>query len=214
MKRKILIGLFLLCSFISFSQEIRIYRETTGDEIKANKYEIERSTIGYKVRFTSNNIVIEWNLDFSFSCLNYQYKNFIEEIDISATRTGNTINLKGKYKGKAIQKTFNIGSHPWYQSLDFSLENFAASDKSYVKFWVIKTSDMELTEMEASKIGKETVLVNGKRVKAIHVKMNVPGFASLFWHADYWFRESDSCFILYKANRGPGTPLIVIELIR
>lgn len=68
-------------------------------------------------------------------------------------------------------------------------------------------------DFKASRIGEETITLDGCEVKTVHVRIRMDGFFSTLWHGDYWFRTKDWLFVRYQGRNGPpGTPETVIEL--
>jgi hypothetical protein len=130
-----------------------------------------------------------------------------------AIRAGNKITVKGQLRHRSLQRTFTVGNAPWWQAIEQALERFARTKAGFMKFRFINADECELHEMEATREGVETVTVDGRAVRAVRVKVNLPGLASLFWRADYWFRERDGTFVRYETVAGPGGQRITMELI-
>lgn len=210
MKRKLLLLLVLVLSLQAFSQEQLTYRETTGNKVETYMQKIEKTGTGYIVHERSHTI---W-LDHNYATYKWEYRDSVNGVNIVANRNGNKIYLKGSVKGKKVDKVFNINQQPWYQSWSFCLKGFLSSNNNNVKFWTIKPDELEVSEFEATKQGKDRVMVNGRKLVTLHIKVNLTGLLAAFWCADFWFRISDFRYLRYESVQGgPGTPLTVIELI-
>jgi hypothetical protein len=130
-----------------------------------------------------------------------------------AVREGQSILVQGTLRHRACRRKFALGSGPWYQAIESALERFTQTEARTMKFWLINADECELVEMEATRERVETVSVNGQAVRAVRVKVNLPGLASLFWRADYWFREKDGIYVRYETVEGPGGPRLTVELL-
>jgi hypothetical protein len=81
------------------------------------------------------------------------------------------------------------------------------------KFWLINADECEIHEMEAVPVGMENISLMGAPVQARKIRVNLTGFASLFWSALYWFGPADGPYLRYETTEGPGGPKLVIELV-
>ncbi len=131
-----------------------------------------------------------------------------------AKRDGRIIHIKGTFQQEPIDKQIEVGDALWYNKLDHGLSDFAASDRQKQAFFALKLlSDLDPIDMEAEKVGTERVVVGGKSLEAVKVKLTLNHFLlSKMWSAHCWFRPSDGLFLRYQgANGRPGTPETVIE---
>ena len=65
-----------------------------------------------------------------------------------------------------------------------------------------------------TKIGKETININGKDVECIKTEMKPSGIGGMFWKAYYWHNAKTAEFLRYFGKKGPpGTPDYTIEKI-
>ena len=218
--KKIMPLVFLLiCSFILNGMS-RVYEEKTGDEVTTHRFNIVPANNGYSITLqsTTGSSVIKqtFELDKNLSALSWTFEYPGENIHVAASRTANTIRLKGRGRGKEIDKTFEIDEMPWNQTFNIGLEGFALGKESSMKFWAIGTKGpgyMKITRFKVKRKGNETIDVNGQKVEAVYVTISLTGLLSMFWTGHYWFRQADGTFLRYKGKNGPGKPVSVMELV-
>jgi hypothetical protein len=213
----------LLLSSPVLEAETLVYRDTTGNDIVMDTYVIDKSESGYHITLHSTwngrpEWICAWDTDASFSVREWEFQNVREKTKVKAVRRGNVIRLRGTHMGKPIEKDFAINVHPWKQHFPFGLEPFIRSAEKTITFWSIGTKgqgDMQAGEFYAEKQERADVpLADGRRIQALHVRMNLTGFLAAFWHCDTWFRAGDGRYLRYEAVNGQGnTPRTVVELI-
>ena len=134
--------------------------------------------------------------------------------DLSAVRKDDYLHITGTRFGKEYNKTIAIDERPWYQPLSFSLGHFLNSNAEKTSFWVIRADKIEVIALTAEKIGIEDVMFNGTSIPAQKIEIRAAGFYSKFWHATYWYRESDNLFLRYQSVHGlPGSEETIVELV-
>jgi hypothetical protein len=213
MKQMLLATAILFCTLSVCAQGNNIYRMTRDKEVSTFEHKIMPTDTGYLITSGQTGEIRESKVNFAFDTAIFNYKDTLHGTDYTARRTGNKINITGRLKNRTINKQLTVNSNPWYQAIEHALQDFAALNKNKVTFWFISADDCELREMEATKQGVETITLHNRKVQALHVKVNLTGFASLFWSADYWFRQTDNRFVRYETVEGPGGVKIVIEII-
>ncbi len=207
--------LFFTISLCAEAKTLK-YIETTGSRCREIFWDIKNEkhwvTFGYK---RGEESYITTN-DFNLNALEWQYKNSVEKTDILAKRNKNSIQINGTFKGKPLNTKIGIDVDPWYQPMSFSLSKFIkAKKKKVVIFWTLNPLDLTPYKIKALNYGIETVKVNCKEIRAYKVKVVLAGFRSIFWHAFYWFRESDGILVLYNGVDGPpNTPMTTINLVQ
>jgi hypothetical protein len=133
---------------------------------------------------------------------------------LEASRNANNITLHIKENGENRTETKEIGEIPWIQSVEFGLQGFVKDrQKTTQEFWIIRPTDGSIEKLVAEKEDDEKIIIGDHEYNTIQVEVTVPGWRSMFWGVDYWFRKNDGFFIRYKgANGPPGTPETIIEL--
>ncbi len=214
--------LFLYCfssEFLLASSENRtfIYRESTEDKIEIIKKEFKKENNGMTISTYTDNNIYKNHFDNSFKSIFYEIINEKNNIRIMRADLKN-----GKL---AIRKGSLTASVPvgktWRQS-NLYLSDFINSSNEKIYFSIlpdISEPDTDMNDIETMEFvfkdkEDEDVRVNGKSVKAVKMIMTFPGFKSLFWKAEFWYRKNDGLLVKYKMARGaPGTPYTIGELI-
>jgi hypothetical protein len=133
---------------------------------------------------------------------------------IFANRNGNTIEIKFAEDGKSRSEVIKVDNKIWIQRIPLSLQWFVNnSDKEKQHFFIVRLEDFSPFYMVAVKKEQERITVAKSRFDAINVMVTLPGWKSLFWKSDYWFKMDDGVFLKYKGTEGPGRPVTITELI-
>jgi hypothetical protein len=191
------------------------YRQSTGAKVDT----IYRSFIS-----SANGIIITYRdaggmksktfCDDKFNIRSWHYENKETGYNITATRTGDTIAIKGIKGEKTIQKLLTIDSLSWYQPLEFSLLSFLKSGRPECGFWMIRPTDMSAFKMVARRKTITTVRVDGRIEKALKVTLSPRGIGGKLWHATYWYRANDYSFLKNEFPRLPGASPTITESIQ
>lgn len=154
-------------------------------------------------------------IDQSLETWSWTHSNPQGEIDYTAERSGNKIELRGINGGQQVSKDFTLARNlPWIQSLERSLSDFVVSGRSQMEFWTIQPGDLVFRRLMAQRQGSSVIQVNGEPVEAVEVRISLPGIGSIFWSMSYWYRVSDGQFVLSRSVRGwPGTPETLVEKV-
>jgi hypothetical protein len=174
---------------------------------------------GYAVKVTTDGHTLglqtqSFELDSSLLSNSWQRRNPRERTDFLAVRSGNTIRVTGLFKGKRVEREYKIDARPWKQCFPVDLQDWAVSSEPSLSFWAINPVSLGMNLFSAVKKGTGVIMVNGKMVEAVHVRVSPAGLAGALWHSDVWFRRSDGRYLRYEGVNGlPGTPLTVVELL-
>ena len=152
-------------------------------------------------------------VDSSHSTRSFHFRSASTGTDYRAERLGNRILVTGTRNNRALKREFSINEEPWYQFPEQALGSLSESAPRSTKFWLINAGECEIHEMEAVPVGTESISLVGAPVQARKVRVNLTGFASLFWSALYWFGPEDEPHLRYETTEGPGGPKLVIELV-
>ncbi len=194
-----------------------VYRDQTGPVVTLIHLQVVRSDDTVTIESTlSDGDLHRVVTDALRATLRYFFASPARGSAYTATRVGNEIVLEGTLKGKPLSRRIPIDSHPWYESMEWSLQQFAVAAPSAPQvFWVVHPYEARAYLMQAQEEKEESVLVNGRTLEAMRVKVSPWGILSLFWSSLYWFRPSDGAFVRYEGVRGlPGTPKTVVELLK
>lgn len=134
--------------------------------------------------------------------------------EITVRRQMNALQLSGQFEGKPLEKVINIDSAPWYQALSLSLRTLRDPGKKHVEFWTLRPDNLEAHKLRAVRKGVELLEVEGRQVKALRLEVSLPGLKAILWNCNYWLRESDGVFLLYRGPSGPpGWPETEVRLV-
>jgi len=155
-------------------------------------------------------------MDASRTTLRYAFASPARRTAYTATREGNQISLQGTLNDQPLSRRFRIDSHPWFQSMEWSLQPLILSGSSQpLVFWVLQPFEGRVYLMQAHEERTEEIDVDSRTVEAMRVRVSPWGILSAVWSSLYWFRPSDGEFLRYEAVRGlPGTPKTVVELVQ
>jgi hypothetical protein len=193
-----------------------IYRDLTGKLVTIIHLQEETRGAEVTIRSTlSDGDLHNVEMDASRATLRYEFASPVRATAYSATREGDAILMEGTLKGKRLSRRVPIDSHPWFQTMEWSLQPLVVSGSSQpVVFWVVQPFEGHVYLMQAREERMEEIPVDGRTVEGMRVRVSPWGILAAIWSSLYWFRPSDGAFLRYEAVRGlPGTPKTVVELI-
>ncbi|MCY3974998.1 MAG: hypothetical protein OXF02_05590 [Simkaniaceae bacterium] len=119
------------------------------------------------------------------------------------------VSVKKTDNGQTVEKRLYVGSTPWIQEFDFSLRPFILSSSPAFKFYIVHPEKLSLHHLVATKSSTSVpVRIGGKEYKAIPVTISLSGLKKFFWKADLMFEKTTGDLLTYRANDGPGTPVV------
>jgi hypothetical protein len=197
------------------------YQNTIGSETTSIVFTLSQLAHAKKAK-------VEWhengNISFSevmmtdsFSTLSWRYKYALENSDINGQIAKDTVFLRGTHKKKKINKKFSAKGLDWKQVFPYDLKLFVVSDSSSIHFngiSLIGFANMQFGTLEAKKIGTEHLTLWGKDLELLHVRVSLPGLASIFWHGDYWYLKNSGMLIKSVAVNSPGAPPTISVLTK
>jgi hypothetical protein len=133
-----------------------------------------------------------------------------------ARRDGASLRLEGTVQGRSVSRTFAVDRHPWYESVERSLQGYAVSGSGEpTLFWMIEPYGGGAYLMTGRIERREQVEVNGAPVEAVRVVVRPAGIMSFLWSSTYWYSPRDGTFLKSRSVRGilPLVPPTVIELL-
>lgn len=190
------------------------YLETVGNKVIPFNWQVKRQDGNLLITVTE-----EGKIFFNLCTDNGETLKWRIQVDgkhdLTAERRENTLHIQGTRFGNEYDDTVEIDERPWYQPLSFSLGSFLNSEKEDISFWVIRADKIEVIALTAKKLGVEEIMFAGSKVPAKKIVIRAEGFYSQFWHATYWYRESDNLFLRYQSVHGlPGTDETIVELVK
>jgi hypothetical protein len=173
------------------------------------KFGLTAVTTGWVLKTTSSTN----GLDHHFFQHTWQVTDKREQNQFTAQllQTGKIL-LYGLFKGKKLEKEYQIDDAPWLQYPEVSLAEFIAAGEKQQLFWIISLHDLKIFKFKATKQGQERLIIDNQTVDCLKVRIQPTGLFSIFWHATYWFRLTDGSCLRYQASHGPpGTAVTTKE---
>jgi hypothetical protein len=210
------VGLLLGCCASALSEPMLTYRDRTGSvDILIHIWK-ETLADGSQINSVlSDGDVHRVQLDDTNATMSYRFASPVRRTAYLARREGDELVLNGTFKGAELSRRIPINANPWYESMEWSLADYALSGSTQpLLFWVVNPFEAQGYEMQAIGEGPENIADNGQSVPALRVRVRPAGLLALFWSTLYWFRPTDGRFLRYEGVRGfPGTPMTVVELM-
>jgi hypothetical protein len=215
--------MFLLCAgfLLGFSLAARaepslLYRDTTGGVQILIHMWVELLPTGSLINSVlSDGDVHRVQVNDEMATLSYRFASPARGSAYLARREGDTLVIAGTFRGAPLSRRISIDASPWYESMEWSLAEYALSGSTQpLVFWVVNPFEALAYEMQAIGESPENIMDNGQSVPALRVRVRPAGLLAPFWSTLYWFRPSDGRFLRYEGVRGlPGTPRTVVELM-
>ncbi len=206
----------MLCMLDAFTQTLsyQTVKDNDNSNISYHDVVINEADGNYSVTTYFPNESWEFILSPVFSTIEWKYSNPDMGVDVKAVKTSNIISIKGINKNEKYAKQVKLGTDPWLQQWDLGLKSFVISADKRIVFYSFNPMDVSIFgRFEANKLGMEKITVNGAVFEAQHVRINLEGLFSVFWHGDYYFRPDNGRFILYLGKTGPADSSARVELI-
>lgn len=219
-KIKSLTILVILCCTLPASGLTLVYVEESSSDRVEHTFTFEENVDGYlivvsSVKAGSPVITQALETDKGFSVLSWRYQDREAGTDITGIRRKSHISLSGRYRRRALERSFEVDSKPWYQLFPHGLEQMVVSRQQETLFYAIGVEGigtMRIGTFRAQRGKVEKIEWKGRPEHAVHVHISLTGFASIFWSGVYWHRPGDGRNLVSKSDRGPGTQPIVVEL--
>ncbi len=213
MKKYLLLILFL--PILLFSETTNNYKIAIGEDVYYSSFSTTTtdSLILYIYRHEVEEQINYYNFDGLTQ--KFTHKDSTKNIDLTATKDGRNIILKGISEEKNIETVIKLDESPWKQSMSYSLSEFALGDEEKIDYWIIRLDKFKGEKMQAEKAGTEDISIYGTQYHAVKLKISASGLRSKFWSGHYWFRASDGLFLKYEGWNGlPGSTKTIIEFLK
>lgn len=211
-----LIVMLAIASDVKAAEETYVYQSVTKDVVVTytEKVMVKENEI-IDTMFANNGEITHTILGLDYATKNWELHNEEQDSKLAAQRSGNTIKVQGRFKGKEITKEFKIDNRPWFQVWKLSFIPFVLSGEARQEFWTVRPYDLKECVMAVLREREETITINGQAVETVKVKVTLNNYLmSKFWSVHYWLRRSDGVYLRSEgANGPPGTPVTVIELV-
>jgi hypothetical protein len=194
-----------------------VYRQRTGsrvDRIEISEQALPRGAVLEVVASSGETYHIESDASGGVTSCRFEFPR--GHTSWIARRDGAILRLDGTVQGRLTSRTFPIDDHPWYESVERSLQSFAVSGSTEPRlFWMIEPYGGTAFLMTGRIEGRELVGVNGRSLPAVHVIVRPAGILSFLWRSEYWYAPHDGTFLRSESVRGilPLVPRTTIELL-
>ncbi len=195
------------------------YRETEGGAVTTHVIRIQEAEDGFLVELSSERpagaVRQTFRVAADLSTRAWTFSDPARSMELSASVLDGRIVLSGSFKGKKVDKRFDAGGPPWNQLFQMGLGPFARSGKEGASFRSIGTQgpgELKIGKMSVTRRGEEEIELNGQKVTSVHLRISLSGLLAIFWHGDYWYRQSDGLFLHYRGKNRKGGPSAVSEL--
>lgn len=195
-----------------FGDNIAAARYVSADGKTENILDISEYNQSKKIIHTVNREGREWTkeeyeTEANLSARSWHYSRPEDDTELTAVRENGVIRLKGTFKGKQQDKSFNIGDGLWYQLMDQAMPAFIASDQEEILFYSIGTGNnrgaMGLGEFAAKKLGEEDIEINGKNYRCNKISFVLTMF-SWAWTGLYWYDKETGLLVKSGEKKGNG----------
>jgi len=205
-----IISLVLFCQAVDISNCLLTYQETTGKEQTEVVISIKETDKGFLIATKDE----QSEVDKKFRTISYiMNPSTSDNVVITNSPAGIKISQNGETSQSKIDGY-------WYQTM-YNMKDFIESvedKREFVLFSDYSEKDAGNTELKPlelilKKKGIEIIKVNNIDTRAFRIIMTIPGWKSVFWSTDYWYREADG--ILVKARivkGGSGTSETILQL--
>lgn len=211
-----LMVMLAIVSDVKAAKESYVYQSITKDVVVTytEKVMVKENEI-VDIMLSNNGEMMQTILGSDYATKNWELHNEEQDIKLAAQRSGNTIKVQGRFKGKEIAKEFKIDNRPWFQAWKLSFGPFVLSGETRQEFWTLRPYDLKECVMAVLREREETITINGQAVEAVKVKVTLNNYwMSKFWSVHYWLRRSDGVYLRSEgANGPPGTPITIMELV-
>lgn len=227
--RKIIFLLSALFLFVSpkaglsaASEMSLVYREyvneNTTEEMTGETFitikEISdvQTVINRQKRFEHCTVKDKFILDRDYSLESWTRICAEEDTEFTSLRDGNTLYIKGKVKGEAVDKALELGNKALHIYPKYSLSKFALSGMPKMKLWSLRRDRLTKLPMQAIRKGIEKIVIDGKEVEVIKVYYSITGkLREKHFNHNYYFRRSDGLFLKKEENNGKIEVLVKEE---
>ncbi len=195
---------FTICVTLDAQTELRHYRETHGSRVSIVQYSVIRTGQEIIARSSDGTGTDEIHWMPGTGTVSWRETDAQLDNDISAERTGNLIHIKGRFRGKEIQREVRVDSAPWYQIFGPIMSDLLPPDLAAREFWVINPDDLTPHKMLVRREGAETLPFRGSRIEANKIHFSPAGTFAAFWGADFWYRQGDGAWVYSRLPENGG----------
>jgi len=192
------------------SAEVYHYMEMTGNSVRTVAWQLSKGK-NFVLTYSSPNERHVTTTDPTYDTRRWQVAAENGKTIFSAERIGQSIIVRGIFKGEPVDKRLDIDRCPWYQATSLSLRELVASADSERVFWTIREDTLTAHKIKAIKKGVESTESDGSGKALMRIRLTLPGMLAPFWKSDYWFALPGGIFFRFKGPSGPpGSPMTIV----
>lgn len=184
----------------SYSQK-QTYRTECGKKVSSVIFDtvVEGDAVKLTVHYGTQ--LSTFNLDGQYRTKDWHLVDNVQGTDLTVKYDGKTFTMKGKFKGEAVDKTWDGKGYPWYQHIAYSAGHFMKGGT--VTYNCVRPTDMDFFTMTATDMGE----VDFRGMHVVRLKVAPTGAFAKLWSCDYYYDPQTHFFAGYKGvEGGPGTP--------
>ncbi|HEX7501892.1 MAG TPA: hypothetical protein VF451_00610 [Acidobacteriota bacterium] len=214
-------GIFRTPSSGNFKTKTLTYREVEGDSTVTHVIAITPASPGYSIELSSRRergglVRQTFRTAADLTTLAWTFSDPSRRMELAARLEGESILLRGSVRGEKVEKKFAAAGPPWNQLFQMGLGPFALGAGGDWQFRSIGTQgpgEMKIGKFTVARRETEKIMLSGKELGAVHLRVSLSGLLAIFWHGDYWYRPLDGRFLRYRGKNRPGGPQAVSELV-
>lgn len=170
--------------------------------IKINPSKEDIRVVEYFEKSPTNTKKETYSIDEEWQTVEWTASDMERKLQYTGRRLGDRIFLKGYKRGKALVRTLQIDSDPFYFNPKVGLQYFAKSGLKELEFWGMRHDKLTAHKMLAEHHGVESIEVNGEQVDAYRIYWTAKAGFAKYFSRNYWFRVSDGAYVKQKSFGG------------
>jgi len=192
---------------------VQKYIETTDDNQIEYNYSVTRIETGFIIELSSANKNEKCITDSAYSCQLWEYSCPAKNTKFVAERKGNVIHLVGTFEGLEIDKKIKVSNLPWLQYWEYGIKNMIDSNSNSMKFISIDANKPKETAIfKVENKGTQKINIYNQEEDVIYFVVSIKGLPAFIFHADFWFRKTNSIFLRSEMPQGPFAPITRMQI--
>ena len=199
----IILSLFL-CGVLSDAQTtVYTYNKTKGKERAKVVWKETVTPDGKDIVLKDGTKTYTQSVNEDDATVKWHYVNTANDTDYTVVFNGDIYRIKGKVKGKAINKEEHTSGYPWCQNISVKGGPLLKKKGDKLTYECIRPDTGGLQHMVATNVG--TTTINGIAVNDL--KVTPAGALSKMWSCHDFCDASTGVLVKFQAVEGiPGTP--------
>lgn len=203
MKKTVLIAAFAALLSIAVKAQTYDYVLTKGKEVSSVRWVETPAGNGKTIDIRIGDKKFNQSVDASRRTTRWHYTYEKDNTDYEVTLSNGIYTIKGKIKGKDVEKTEKSKGYCWYQNISYKAGLTLKHKDEALTYECIRMDNATLTTMQVTNVGQE--LIKGK--VANHLKVTPTGVKAKLWCCHEYCDPESGAIVSYRAVEGvPGTP--------